>query len=195
MTDTRVNMYEMTFTMETLDKYMISKVPLISSISLSDTKGERCEYTYKGGFKIKGIYDYVRYNLERYLIPAMEETVDKVLIDHYTPLWKKFLFFLEEGIDVSCDCDAFIISFIYNKERSLNKPIKTLTTDLEDSKFMLNMSPNIYNFYDLVIKAKDGDYEELVDELKGIPHFLIPAFMKVIGIWLGFSRFWPEYIE
>ncbi|MEM5877397.1 MAG: hypothetical protein QXF12_00810 [Candidatus Aenigmatarchaeota archaeon] len=195
MTDTRVKMYDMTFSMETLDKYMSSEVPFISSVSLSDTKGERCDHTYKGGFKIKGVYDYVYYDLERDLRPALEETVDEVLISHYAPLWKSFLIILEEGIDASYDCDTVTISFIYNEERSLNEPLQTLTSDFEDGKLMLNMSPHIHNFYDLVINIKNGDNEELVDELKGIPHFLIPAFMKVIGIWIGFSRFWTESDE
>ena len=191
----RVEMNKIALAMEILDKYMGSNMPFISSVSFSDTSGERCEYTFKGGFEIKGLNDYVFYELGNCLFPYLEETVDESLLEHYTKLCNALLNFLDEGIDAR-DFDTVTFAFIYNRERSLSAPNATLTSyDFskgafvsEDGKDLFYMNPYTYNFYDFVIKVKKGDQEETYDEFEGIPHFIIPAFMKTIGIWLGFAE-------
>ncbi|MEM5878150.1 MAG: hypothetical protein QXF12_04705 [Candidatus Aenigmatarchaeota archaeon] len=188
-------MNKIALTMETLNRYMGSEMPFISSVSFSDTSGERCEYTFKGGFEIKGLNDYVFYDLENCLFPALEETVDESLVEHYTKLCNELLIVLYEGIDAR-DYDTVTFAFIYNKEKSLSTPKVTLTSyDFDKGDFvpegekdLFYMNPYTYNFYDFVIKVKKGDQEEIYDEFKGIPHFIIPAFMKTIGVWLGFAE-------
>lgn len=190
----KVDMNTMTFKMETLDGYMSIKMPFISSVSFSDTQGKSSEYTFKGGFEIKGIDDYVFYNMQYELYPALEETVDEVLFQHYNKICEDFLEFLHEGIDAR-DCDAVTFTFKFN-EKSLGAPRDTIVWyDFEtkefipmDEKGLFYMNPSTYNFYDLVVKLKRGDEEEVYDEVKGIPHFMIPAFIRTIGIWLGFAE-------
>lgn len=101
----------------------------------------------------------------------MRESVYDVLIIRYNKVWKKFLNILRKGLDVSNDCETVTFSFIYNNEKSLNDPVETLTwctfdnPPVKDPRLLFYMSPEVYNFYDFVIKVKNDKGEKLVGKL------------------------------
>lgn len=192
--DSKVDMYKGTLTMDVLDASIGYNVPFVSSVNFHDTFGKYCEYTFKGGFKIPEASEYDAIGLENTLLSIMRESVYDVLIVHYNKVCKSFLNILCKGLDASDNFETVTFSFIYNKEKSLNDPVETLTwctfdnPPVKDPRLLFYMSPEVHNFYDFVIKVKSDEGEKILDKLEGIPHFLVPSFMRMIGIWLWHAK-------
>lgn len=163
--------------------------------SLLDTEGLLHAITISGGFAV--LPDSVDMDRVWASMEGIHRGIPEALLNHYRYVWQVLGAFLNAGLDAS-RFDRVELVFVCDVERSLlrffalDKPIGLVEDGLFDP---LVDEYVLYNFRVTGMTGEEteecGDanvVKEVLFELSGIPHFLIPATLSALGAWVSAAR-------
>lgn len=163
--------------------------------SLLDTEGLLHAITIRGGFVV--LPDSVDMDRVWASMEGIHRGIPEALMNHYRYVWQVLGDFMNAGLNAS-QFDRVELLFVCDVGRSLlrffalDKPIGLV----KDGAF--NPWEDEYVLYKLRITGMVGEEteewgdanveKEVLFELLGIPHFLIPATLSALGAWVAAAR-------